>query len=452
MHNIMKTILTFLLLLLLNACGASNYKATDSNTTSVHTTNINGIVVDGYISGATVCIDTNNDALCSSSEPSTTTDSNGNFSFKAISLEEDSIISLISFGGIDTSTNLDHKGELKRVLNSSTLSNNPSVVVSPMTDLVAMSVLNSQNIDILTLHDAVVTISSLLEVTAAQIDQDPMKDIKLFAKSQEIQHTKLMIETAIEKNENPSFTKPTDFSLEEFIKDEMIQQNLNINNILIASEINLDMSIPQNEKIYVVAQIQELQTTLNTLAQDTSLDIANLNRLQESILNKQTEANQKLVNSSDITEITVVSMEITNDTITQSDFDTTDAILDNKACKETNYNILTNDNLALQKSDDLSNGISIRSEYKDAININNSEVKLFYPDLQNTKTESNVVFFETDYYFVFNKAWVNNIDKTIYLMTPKDIDGLHKCYRYELNSENSNEITATKVYSYADIL
>ena len=57
--------------------------------------NTDGVVVDGYISGAEVCIDENENWTCDSSEPSTTSDNEGRFTLKYNNGN------LISVGGTD---------------------------------------------------------------------------------------------------------------------------------------------------------------------------------------------------------------------------------------------------------------------------------------------------------------------------------------------------------------
>ena len=54
-----------------------------------------GVVVDGYISGAEVCIDENSNFLCDSSEFSTTSDNDGKFKLRYVDG------SLVSIGGTD---------------------------------------------------------------------------------------------------------------------------------------------------------------------------------------------------------------------------------------------------------------------------------------------------------------------------------------------------------------
>ena len=90
----MKKILLSGLTLFLIGCGGGNN--TKSNT-------ISGKVVDGYVKGAKICLDLNNNFKCDENEPLTFSDNNGNYSLKITDNKEHIIISQ---GGIDTESNL----------------------------------------------------------------------------------------------------------------------------------------------------------------------------------------------------------------------------------------------------------------------------------------------------------------------------------------------------------
>ena len=88
--------------------------------------NINGISVDGYISGAEVCIDENENWLCDSFENSTNTNNNGEFTIKYANGN------LLSIGGID----LDTQVLLDSLLINHQLSGHTDFkVISPITSI-----------------------------------------------------------------------------------------------------------------------------------------------------------------------------------------------------------------------------------------------------------------------------------------------------------------------------
>jgi len=85
---------------------SSTDDTTDNN--DVNTT-FSGVVSDGYIKNAKVCLDLNLNGSCDTNEPSTTTDINGKFNLDVTTADVNStyfnIAPIISVGGINTITN-----------------------------------------------------------------------------------------------------------------------------------------------------------------------------------------------------------------------------------------------------------------------------------------------------------------------------------------------------------
>ena len=104
-----------------------------------------------------------------------------------------------------------------------------------------------------------------------------------------------------------------------------------------------------------------------------------------------------------------------------------------------------------ERTEDTNNLISIKSEYTLGNSSEDSEVKLFYPTIGEIQKDERVIVFQDSYYFAFDKAWINNSQKTVYVMTPKEESGRFSCYRYELNFLISDNITGTKVFRYTEI-
>ncbi|MFP3637168.1 hypothetical protein, partial [Bacillus sp. SIMBA_033] len=52
----------------------------EGSTPTTPTPAVTGKAIDGYLAGATVCLDLNNSGTCESGDPSTVTDGNGQFS------------------------------------------------------------------------------------------------------------------------------------------------------------------------------------------------------------------------------------------------------------------------------------------------------------------------------------------------------------------------------------
>lgn len=85
---------------------------------------LEGVVVDGYVAGATVFVDLDGDGVLSPFEPSTTTDAQGNFSFPS---GENHFGQIVSVGGTDIATGKPFTGSLTAPAGST--------VVNPLTTL-----------------------------------------------------------------------------------------------------------------------------------------------------------------------------------------------------------------------------------------------------------------------------------------------------------------------------
>lgn len=68
---------------LLSGCGGGD-SSTAATTSPAATTSLSGTVADGYLSGATVCLDINNNGVCDIGEPSGTSGSNGAYTISGI--------------------------------------------------------------------------------------------------------------------------------------------------------------------------------------------------------------------------------------------------------------------------------------------------------------------------------------------------------------------------------
>lgn len=86
---------------------------------------VKGSAIDGYVAGATVYIDVNNNGEQDEGEPVTTTDANGNFTFDVDELPDGP---LVGFGGTDLATGQPFEGEMTAP--------SGAAVLSPLTTLV----------------------------------------------------------------------------------------------------------------------------------------------------------------------------------------------------------------------------------------------------------------------------------------------------------------------------
>jgi len=466
--NIIKIFTIVLFTLFFNGCDDSNYTYDSNYTDITKVDRISGIVVDGYISGSNVWIDLDNDGFKASYEPSSTTNSNGAFVFNNPSIIENSFISLYATNGIDTSTERDFNEVFQAILNTSILDTDAVYVISPLTDLVAIWYKYNDGNSSSDLVDAKYKIANVFETTSSKVEENPMNDIELFAISQNLQHIKLLLKYILTNNMG-ELNEEEEKALEKNIKIELIKRGLDLEDILLDFELMHSCSepnpndpfcllegIPDNQKEFLIAQAAELKSTLDSLSVDTSLNIENLNRLQKAIDTEMQKAYSLLSNSDATTILEVININITNDSITRTTFNTINAIHDENGCINDGYNKLSNFNypwpgIEADTSTDINNGISLKALGVYQEGVEKYEVTIFYPDLENATSGNKSTKIEENYSFGYDKSWLENSDKTIYVMTPKDEDGLYSCYRYQLSFTNDSEVVSTKVFRYSEL-
>lgn len=131
-----------------------------------------------------------------------------------------------------------------------------------------------------------------------------------------------------------------------------------------------------------------------------------------------------------------------------SGFDTKDALFDKNACTlESGYNVISDSSFDPLSTADIDSGVEINSAYPYTADLEATKVALFYPTLTKSLIGQFVNVYATQYYrFAFDKAWLGNSDKTIYVRPPKGNALYYGCYRFELNSLDAGTITSTKVF------
>jgi len=118
MKNIKKIALSITLLALLQGCdiNKNNQMNIESNNDTIKektVTTVSGYLIDGYIAGATVCLDTNNNNICDEDEIKTISDSNGKYFMDISKIKQTANQTILAFGGVDTFSQLPFKGVLK---------------------------------------------------------------------------------------------------------------------------------------------------------------------------------------------------------------------------------------------------------------------------------------------------------------------------------------------------
>ena len=442
---------------LLTACNSSTF----SEKLSVYDSNVSfgGVVVDGYISGATVCLDGNTNGICEASEPRTISDEYGQFSFNSNYFVGYDFIQIIASGGIDTATDKAFRGELKSIINTDELSQENSLIVNPLTDLVAVSFFRSTIQDNVTLENSITEVADVFNISAEEVLDDPMLSTVLFVKVQEIQHLKRLIQTAADKSYIVSSGKDLPNEIKEAIVTQIkdsVDGYLNLDRVLDTVEIQLNITIPQIEKTFISAQVAEIKRALDEFILDTSIELENLDRLQLALENELETAYTRLESDNDGTPIEIVSINITYSFITQSDYDRTGAVVDEQACLATNgYQTIEDSSFSPSRAEDTENALTIKSNFglSESMDLNSSDVVLYYTDFTASKTDQDTIVYGDDYnyHFSFDNAWTQSLNNTIYIRTPQATNTLYSCYRVELNTTVASEVVLTKVYRFLDI-
>lgn len=448
-HGI-KVILSSVILVLLVACDESKFVSEGLS--------LNGVTVDSYLSGATVCIDLNKDGVCSATEVNTTTTQDGKFSFSDVNRSGNDYASLLTVGGTDSATNKVFYDELRTILNKQNIL--LDIVITPLTDLTAISFLSSPMQDSKALNNSRQIVADAFTIVPTDLDKDPMQNINLFLKVQELQYIKNLLQniTSISLGENAAtYDKKYIFSeIKKMLLTQIQEGNwstLDFYIVLAAMEIKFNVTIPSQAKDYLVSNIAQFRSMLTTIASDTRLKVEMLDRLQiflEIIIGDQSIG--ALVSKQYNFQISSIEPDTFYSFITQTDFNTTDAIYDKRAClKNSIYNSIEDSSLIPSYVGDTENGIYINSLLPFDLNIEKTNMRLFYPLLKVKKINENTIFSANNYYIAFDQAWVFNNDRKVYIQTPKDSNGLHECYRLDLSSKITSELVATKVFRYSTL-
>lgn len=147
----------------LAGCGGTSSTPLASSSAS-----LTGTTVDGYLQGATVFLDLNNDRLWTAGEPKTTTDDNGQYTLDTAGIASVTNRYVVVTGGIDSDTGSAFQGRLiAQVENAAS-----GQVVTPLTTLAYAMVAQNLAPDIET---AKAQIAKVLGLSASDLKLDPLK-------------------------------------------------------------------------------------------------------------------------------------------------------------------------------------------------------------------------------------------------------------------------------------
>lgn len=185
-----RSYLSLALSLLLAACGGGGGGGLPWSSPNT----LNGVAVDGYLQGASVFLDLDQDGVQDADEPSTTTDNQGRYAldYSRVSGAITGLQVVVS-GGVDADTGFAFAGKLTAPVEST----GQAQVVTPLTTLVNAMVTQGLASDVAA---AKAQVAAALGLTVAQLDSDPVALMSsqpaVYTKAVTLQRTVQMLASA----------------------------------------------------------------------------------------------------------------------------------------------------------------------------------------------------------------------------------------------------------------
>ncbi|WP_345984863.1 tandem-95 repeat protein [Sulfurimonas sp. HSL-1656] len=236
-----------------------------------------GGVIDGYVSGATVFADSTGEGEHNDTEPSTVTDTNGDFAF-AVTIADGTKI--YAYGGTDISTGFPFEGRLSTVYDATR-----PIVLSPLTTYVAAIMASDPTMTFDTAADAV---AANLGISADAVKNDPMLDSDSFMAAQKVQKV-VEVLSAATKTDGESFND----AYEQVFNALATTTSGEFNATELAAEVGADPSI--------ATFVETLAGTIDDLAANVTT-VGELDGFGETI-NTYAEAAEGAIENGDLTAV-----------------------------------------------------------------------------------------------------------------------------------------------------
>jgi len=293
--------------------GGGSTPASSSSTVTLKT--ISGTAVDGYISGATVCLDINSNDSCDNNEPKAITNSNGVYTFDT---NTTGTYPIIVTGGVDTTTNKSFNGILKDTI---IITNDDETVTSTITPLttIAHEIYQDKKISNpnYTPTDAKNTLAQKLGFdSVSMISKDPMTDKDVFNKTQQIIQTiELITLNLTDSNQTQDKQKAFLYLIDSISTTINQSSELNIskavNDISTKSFEGKAIVIDTNTKTYVNDFVKEIDSQMKS----STTTIASLSTIQNNLQSFTDDAKEKIVQNNTSSLVTIVN-QLKSTTIT----------------------------------------------------------------------------------------------------------------------------------------
>jgi len=180
---------------------------------------ISGVIIDGYIANASVCLDINNNDNCDSDEPTTITNNQGVYSLdiKNISEEAKKTVKVIAMGGIDTFSNK----PFNNILKSNLITQETNINLNGVTTFIAEYSSNANY------EENKRKISNLLNINEKNINTNilTLEDKSMFKESLKIQKMLDILNLGITNEAEKIQVRKT-------LAINLFEQNLNTNSLV----------------------------------------------------------------------------------------------------------------------------------------------------------------------------------------------------------------------------
>jgi len=379
--SISKNALFITAVLLFTGCGGGGGSSNNNNNQNLNKT-ITGKAIDGYIKGATVCLDTDKDGNCNNENYKNTTDENGSYTL-IVSGNINKETPLIVQGGIDTTTGGEINATFKAPYDGS-----KSINITPLTTL-AYNIIKEENINI---NQAYKKVAKVLlgsnDPNIVKIDYIKEKNTTIGKKVLKIHQTAKLLDEVTNEEIDEIYKHLSEGIL------KVAQENKNdVNITTIVEEIKSDIS--SNIKIEkIVKTIEALESIIDendTIDDEVVIKIDYLieNNITQIIIDKINENN----NTDDIKNLIEENMEsiepekIKIENILKNEFNITNSnITTNIETIISNLNITSASDISKEKLcelKDINNTIyqqlQLDKECEDSNNIENIQENLILP-------------------------------------------------------------------------
>jgi hypothetical protein len=412
---------------------------------------ISGVVVDGYVEGATVCVDLDDDKVCDASEPRTTTAANGRFAFEQIELGSADFYRVLAFGGTNTATSQSFSEEYHGVITTS--QDSQSLALSTLSDLATRMFFREETLSAATLSSVQAQIAASLDLTSAQLLQDPWSETKTMLIAHELELINQIFLTLTQEVQGSAVTS----TQKNFIKNAIYEEYLasgysGFDTTHAITFIQEKLGLAFDDSVmnqHLEDQIDALKTKIAALFTVSDFGANEYKRIE--LLSGDFLADVK-TNIETNTTTALVDVPLDYEDIVYSKFNKTNAIYDENACvRNTTYSNTNEQNTTAERFVDTTNGITMGFDETEVLAP--ASFTLFYPDIGSVTLQNDVdsqVKFEDAYYFSYDSAWIGT-GKSVYLQAPSDTNTSIDCYKITLDELYGHNLAPQSVYRYTEL-